>query len=185
MANIITGCRIAGSILLLYFPAFSPRFYALYLLCGFSDMIDGAIARKTNTVSEFGSKLDTVADFVFAGTCLFKLLPVLQIPGWLWIWIAVIAMIKVANVLFGFVCRKQFVAVHSVMNKVTGFVLFILPLTVRFINLTYSAVVACGIATLAAVQEGYLIAGLKCSNSTTFNVEKRNGVHTRKNEFNR
>lgn len=107
MANIITGCRIVGSILLLYFPAFSPGFYALYLLCGFTDMIDGTIARKTNTVSEFGSKLDTVADVVFVGTCLFKLLPVLQIPGWLWIWIAVIAMIKVANVLFGFVCRKD------------------------------------------------------------------------------
>ncbi len=107
MANIITGCRIAGSILLLYFPAFSPGFYALYLFCGLTDMIDGTIARKTNTVSEFGSKLDTVADFGFVVTCLFKLLPVLQIPGWLWIWIAVIAMIKVANVLFGFVCRKD------------------------------------------------------------------------------
>ena len=98
MANIITGSRIAGSILLLCFPVLSPGFYTLYLLCGFTDMIDGAIARKTNTVSEFGSKLDTVADFGFVVTCLFKLLPVLQIPGWLWIWIAVIAMIKVANI---------------------------------------------------------------------------------------
>lgn len=102
----------------------------------------------------------------------------------MWIWIAVIAVIKVANVISGFARRIQFVAVHSVMNKVTGFVLFLLPLTVRFVDLTYSAVVVCGIATFAAVQEGYIIAGLKCSNSTTFNVEKRNGVHTRKNEYN-
>ena len=107
MANIITSIRIICSIALLFSPAISPVFYALYIVAGFTDMIDGTIARKTNTVSEFGSKLDTVADFGFVMTCLFKLLPVLQIPGWLWIWIAVIAMIKVANVLFGFVCRKD------------------------------------------------------------------------------
>ena len=65
IANILTGCRILGSILLLFFPVFSLAFYIIYLLCGFSDMIDGTIARKTNSASEFGAKLDTVADLVF------------------------------------------------------------------------------------------------------------------------
>ena len=51
IANILTGYRILGSILLLFFPAFSTEFYITYLLCGFSDMIDGTIARKTNTAS--------------------------------------------------------------------------------------------------------------------------------------
>ena len=65
MANILTSCRILCSIVLLYFPTFSPWFYALYIVSGFTDMIDGTVARKTNTVSEFGTKLDTVADFIF------------------------------------------------------------------------------------------------------------------------
>ena len=55
IANVLTGCRIFGSILLLFFPAFSLDFYILYLLCGFSDMVDGTIARKTNSTSKFGS----------------------------------------------------------------------------------------------------------------------------------
>lgn len=46
IANILTGCRILGSILLLFFPAFFVAFYIIYLFCGFSDMIDGTIARK-------------------------------------------------------------------------------------------------------------------------------------------
>ena len=46
IANILTGCRIFGSILLLFFPAFSLDFYVTYLLCGFSDMVDGTIAEK-------------------------------------------------------------------------------------------------------------------------------------------
>ena len=69
MANIITGIRILCSIALLFFPAFSPSFYALYIAAGVSDMIDGTVARKTGTASEFGSKLDTAADF-YSGSCM-------------------------------------------------------------------------------------------------------------------
>ena len=97
IANILTGCRIFGSILLLFFPAFSLEFYITYLLCGFSDMIDGKIARKTNSTSRFGSQLDTIADLTFVVISLFKLLPVIHIPGWLWIWGSVIAAIKISK----------------------------------------------------------------------------------------
>ncbi|MBO5141305.1 MAG: CDP-alcohol phosphatidyltransferase family protein [Peptococcaceae bacterium] len=86
IANILTGCRILGSILLLFFPVFSVEFYILYILCGFSDMIDGTIARKTHSTSELGAKMDTAADFVFVIVSLIKLLPAIHIPGWLWIW---------------------------------------------------------------------------------------------------
>ena len=81
MANIITCIRIVLSAALLFCPALSPAFYALYLAAGFSDMIDGAVARKTGTVSELGSKLDTIADIVFTAICLIKLLPVLDVPA--------------------------------------------------------------------------------------------------------
>ena len=155
IANIITCCRILSSFLLLFFPAFSLDFYITYLLCGFSDMIDGTIARKTNAVTEFGSKLDTVADFVFVVVCLIKLLPLVYISAWLWIWIAVIAVIKATNVVWGFVCRKKLVDYHSVFNKATGLLLFLLPITLQSVEPTYSFAVVCIIATIAAFQEGY------------------------------
>lgn len=102
MANIITGCRILCSVLLFFFPAFSPQFYALYLISGFTDMIDGTVARKANIDSKFGSKLDMIADFIFIVACLVKLLPVLNIPTWLWIWIVTIAVIKIINVILNY-----------------------------------------------------------------------------------
>ena len=101
LANIITGCRIPGSILLLFFPAFSAEFYIIYLICGFTDMIDGTIARKTDSTSEFGSKLDTAADLVFAAVSLIKLLPAIHIPQWLWFWGIVIAIIKTGSIIRG------------------------------------------------------------------------------------
>ena len=58
VANIITGLRIILSVVLLLCPVFSPTFYSLYLLAGLSDMADGIIARKKNSVSEFGSRFD-------------------------------------------------------------------------------------------------------------------------------
>ena len=154
IANIITSCRILFSMGILCFPAFSPEFYTMYFLCGFSDMIDGTIARKTNAVSEFGSKLDTVADFVFVVVCLIKLLPMIHIPVWLWIWIAVIAVIKATNLVWGFVCRKKLVDYHSVFNKATGLLLFLLPFTLQYIEPTYSFAIVCAVATIAAIEEG-------------------------------
>ena len=157
MANIITGIRIVCSIALLFVPVFSSGFYALYLIAGFSDMIDGLVARKTGTVSEFGSKLDTVADFVLVVVCLIKIIPVINIPMWLIIWILVIATIKVINLVSGYVMHKEFVAVHTVINKVTGVLLFILPLTLTLIDLEYSGTVVSAVATFAAIQEGHFI----------------------------
>lgn len=157
MANIITIIRILCSIALLFCPAFSSAFYALYITAGISDMADGWVARKTNTVSEFGSKLDTVADVVFVVVCLIKLLPVLTIPDWLWIWIGIVAIIKIINVISGYVVRKKFVAIHSIANKITGLLLFVFPLTVSFIELKYSAFFVCIFATFAAIQEGHFI----------------------------
>ena len=157
MANIITVIRIVCSIALLIFPAFSPAFYTLYIVAGISDMLDGTIARKTGTVSEFGSKLDTVADFVLVFCCLIKLIPILHIPTWLIIWIIVIAAIKAINLISGYVMRREFVALHSVMNKVTGILLFVLPLTLTVIDLKYSGAVVGVAATFAAIQEGHIV----------------------------
>lgn len=157
MANLITCIRIICSIVLLFCPVFSPAFYALYITAGLSDMADGPIARKMGRVSEFGSKFDTVADFVLVAVCLYKLIPVLHIPTPLIIWIIVIAVIKAITMISGYVMRKDIVVLHTVMNKVTGVMLFVLPLMLTFIDLKISGMIVSMVATFAAIQEGHLI----------------------------
>ena len=157
MANIITSLRIICSIMLLFCPVFSAPFYILYITAGITDMIDGTVARKTNTVTEFGSKLDTTADFIFAVVCMIKIIPVLNVETWIYLWIGFIAIVKVINIVSGYVVQRKFVAVHSIMNKIAGALLFVMPLTLKFIELRYSAVVICAVATFAAIQEGHYI----------------------------
>lgn len=156
-ANLITLCRILLSFALFFLLPLSVPFIMVYLLCGISDMVDGLVARKTNTVSEFGSKLDTVADFIMVVVCMIKLFPILAIDSWLYVWIAVIAFIKAINIASGFVVQKKFVGLHTLMNKITGVLIFALPLTLILFDLKYSAVPVCAVATFAAIQEGHYI----------------------------
>ena len=157
MANLITCIRILCAAVLAFLPALSPAFYALYLLGGATDMLDGFIARRTKTVSPLGARLDTLADFVFVAVCLMKLLPLFELPLWLCIWIGLIAFIKLVNVISGWIMYRRFVAVHSPMNRLTGLLLFALPFILPFVNVRLTAAVVCAVATFAAVQEGHFI----------------------------
>ncbi len=157
IANIITSCRILGSIGLLFCPVFSTCFYGLYIFCGLTDMVDGTIARKTGAASSFGARLDTVADFLLVIASFAKILPVIRIPVWIWVWAAVIAVVKLVNLVWGILGRKQMPSLHTIANKVTGLCLFLLPLTMSFVDLRYTAPLVCTIATIAAIQEGHYI----------------------------
>ena len=169
MANIITGIRILCSIALLFSPVFSPAFYFLYIVAGVSDMIDGTVAIKAGTVSEFGSRLDTVADFILVITCMLKLIPVIHFPTWLIIWIIVIAVIKGINLISGYVIRKEIIVLHTAMNKIIGILLFILPLTLTVIDLKYSGAFVSVAATFAAIQEGHYIRAARSDTDNTQN----------------
>ena len=156
LANIITSLRILCSILMIFYPVFSLQFYITYItyiICGISDMIDGAVARATNNSTKFGSQLDSIADITFIVAASIKLLPIIHISNWLWTWITIITIIKTSNITLGFFRTKKLVFQHTTMNKITGLSLFILPLTLSFIEIKYSAIITCSIATFAAIQE--------------------------------
>ena len=68
------------------------------------------IARSTNTSSEFGAKLDTIADFVFIVVCMLKMIPVLNLENWMYIWIIIIGIIKIINIISGYVMWHKFIS---------------------------------------------------------------------------
>ena len=153
IANIVTSIRILGSVCMLCAFVFSPLFYITYLLCGFTDMIDGTIARKTNSVTAFGSHLDSMADLIFLTAASIKILPAIDIPVWLWFSILIVFIIKMATVIWRYILVRQFMINHTLMNKLTGFLLFLLPLSLPFAEIKYSAGIVCTVAFLSAIQE--------------------------------
>lgn len=157
MANALTICRIVLCAALLITEAFSPTFFLVYALAGLTDMLDGYVARRANSESELGARLDSIADLVLVVVCLVKLLPAIDVPAWLWAWVAAIALVKVVNVASGLVVEKRLVMPHTIANKAAGLVVFLVPFTIPLFGITAPAVIACAVASFAAVQEGHLI----------------------------
>ena len=157
LANLLTISRIIISLAILFCQPYTPCFWACYAWCGLSDMLDGPIARKTGSASRKGAVLDSIADFVFVVVCCVKILPEVTLSTWLWIWIAAIALIKLINVISGFVKHHQLVMPHMLANKITGVLLFAWPVAIQFVSLSVPTAVICAVATFAAVQEGHLI----------------------------
>ncbi len=155
LPNIITLLRIAGSLGLLLCDVKGVVYWIVYGLCGISDIVDGWLARKFNCVTKMGALMDSVADISFVACCACKLLPILDLPQWLWSWAGVIVAIKVVNQIFALVMYGHCCFPHTFANKITGFLLFItVPMT--FWSIIPIAIVA-AIATFAAMQEGHLI----------------------------
>ena len=153
--NIISALRIPGAILILFFYPTSVAFWVIYGLCGISDMLDGYLARKLHAESKTGAVLDSVADICFVVCCAIRLIPIIQIPSWLWIWAGVIAAIKIVNQVSALIVCKRFCFPHTWANKLTGSLLF-LAVPTLFWSIIPTAIVV-GVASFAAVQEGHFI----------------------------
>ena len=124
-------------------------------------MLDGYLARKLHAESKTGAVLDSVADIFFVACCAIRLLPVLQIPTWLWIWAGVIVAIKIVNQVSALIVHKHFCFPHTMANKLAGLLLFI-AMPMVFWSIVPIAIVAV-IATFAAIQEGHFIRTWKCT----------------------
>ena len=118
-------------------------------------MLDGHLARKLHAESKTGAVLDSVADICFVVCCAIRLIPIIQIPSWLWIWAGVIAAIKIVNQVSALIVFKRFCFSHTTANRLTGLLLFLFVPTI-FWSIVPLAFVA-GVATFAAVQEGHFI----------------------------
>ena len=155
LPNIITLLRIVGSLGLLLCDVSGVAFWFVYALCGSSDIADGWLARRLKCVTKTGALLDSVADICFVACLCPLLLPILDLPQWLWLWAGVIVIIKVVNQISALVKYGRCTFPHTLANKATGFLLFIaVPMT--FVSVVPIIIVAV-VATLAAIQEGHYI----------------------------
>ena len=158
LPNILSSLRMVGAVALLLSNVPSILFGVLYIVCGISDIADGWLARKLKCVTRTGALLDSVADICFVACCAWKLLPILELPQWLWLWAGVIVAIKIVNQLSALVMYGRCSFPHTTANKATGFLLFIaVPMTCW--SIVPIAIVAT-IATFAAIHEHYIITNM-------------------------
>ena len=145
------------SILIIGTETFSVPFFVIYSYCGLSDMVDGFFARKYNTGSQFGKKIDSLADIVFALFTMTKIIPSLNLPKEIFIWVIAIAIIKFFGIVYGFIRYKKIIFLHTMANKITGFALFMTPFLMVNMGSVIIYTSVCVLSTFAAVEECYHI----------------------------
>jgi len=151
--NCISFSRIIFSLILIFVKPLSVDFYAIYIICGFSDIIDGFIARKTGTTSRLGAKLDSMADMIMVGVLLVVLYPIVSITTEILLWIISIAIIRIASMVVALKKYKTFAMLHTYGNKITGLVLFIFPILLPYIHTTVLMYIICAVASISAIEE--------------------------------
>lgn len=134
LADSLTCARILGGALLLFLRPLSPAFYVTYTLCGVTDALDGWVARRLNTESARGAKLDSIADLVFYSAMLVKLLPLLwpRLSLFYWSAVGLVLLCRLCSYVVAFIKFRRFASLHTCKNKLTGFLLFFLPYFLAF-----------------------------------------------------
>lgn len=152
IADLITVSRALFSLCLLALPI-SPLFWILYFLCGVSDVLDGFLARKLHTESAKGARLDSASDLLFALVYAVRILPRLHLSLPLWLWIGGIAVLKGLGIALASRRERGLCVRHSSLNRLTGVLVFLLPLLNSTGFIRPAAVLVCLAATAAAPED--------------------------------
>lgn len=131
--NLITMIRIIGSVCLLFVKPLSALFYVIYTIAGLSDAVDGFIARKTHSISELGSKLDSIADLAFYIVMILRILPVLlvKLPFWIWYIVMTVVVLRIASYAVAAIRFRRFASLHTMLNKAATLMIFFVPYLIR------------------------------------------------------
>lgn len=153
MANVITLIRIGLSISLLFIRKYSPLFLILYSICGFTDILDGYIARKTKTEGNFGAKLDTIADLLFFIVMFIIMFDIFLKDMLCMVFIIIILLIRILSIIIVLKKYNKFAILHTYTNKLTGLLLFFIPYFIYLNGANIVIYIIGVIAVLSSIEE--------------------------------
>lgn len=131
--TLITCLRLIGSIALIFIAPFSTAFYAVYIMCGVSDVLDGFVARKFGWTSDIGSKIDSFADLFFYLIVLIRTIPVLWVtlPMPIWVILGIVLFLRLILYIKYAVIDHEFGHPHTYINKFSSFTVFFIVLLIK------------------------------------------------------
>lgn len=153
LPNILSFGRIILSFVLIFFEPLTITFYIIYIVCGLSDILDGIITRKLAITSEFGARLDSIADFIMICLLIVLLYPRINPSKGIIIWVVCICLIRFVSASVALKKYKKTASLHTYGNKLTGIILFIFPLLGPVISSIAIMIFICIIASFSALEE--------------------------------
>ena len=155
LANIITITRIVGTIALIPLETLSKAFFIVYSYCGFSDVLDGFVARTLKTTSRLGSVLDSISDLTFYTVMMLKIMPYLKklLPKYIWTLIYIVLFVRFLCYVWVKIKENRFESRHTILNKLTGLTMFFLPFVLNNPYFIYYTLLILTIAYVSTADE--------------------------------
>ena len=153
--NILSLLRIICSVLLILFINNRIGFVFLYFIIGLTDVLDGFIARRFMFESDLGAKLDSFADFVFYIILVFiylNLYSSIITVNHEMVLVGII-IIRLINLILTKIKYKKFVFVHTIANKVSGVLLYSIPVFLLFAKNNIIIWISLVVIFVAAIEE--------------------------------
>jgi CDP-diacylglycerol--glycerol-3-phosphate 3-phosphatidyltransferase len=153
IANTLTISRIfLALILLIFFKKISVLFLIIYTVAEFTDMIDGTIARKTNSCSAKGALLDTVADLLLNASLVKILFTMKIMTKKLSAWMFIALGIGIISPIINFIKHKKIFFIHSIPCKISGGLLTLVPFAIHFGFITPYLIFMLNLITLSMIE---------------------------------
>lgn len=149
--NAITISRILMVGMLIFIAPLSTVSFVIFLIAGFTDMIDGTIARNIKDArSNLGAELDSMADMFMVIVAIFFIMPAMDIWPVLWYCIIVALIFKLMSAVPGIIKHRKVFFLHTLSNKVLALILFA-AIPIYFIfggNMAVNIYVVCAIVAV-------------------------------------
>jgi len=130
LPNILSFSRMPLSVLLPFLVNREGWFVFVYAITGLTDILDGRLARKHGNCTDFGAKLDGLADLLFMASLLVVVFGLQQLHRYIALYVviavAAVAALKVANLILGRVKFRVWSTMHTKAIKLTGLPFFFL-----------------------------------------------------------
>ena len=130
-------------------------FAFLYGFAGFTDLLDGYLARKWKSQSLWGARLDSAADLILFSVIAYL---VFRLYSDRLTWqqlVLLMTVIAVRGINMGLTYRKyrQVVFVHTWANKAAGLAVYALPILLLLVRSKYVLTIVAIVALTAALEE--------------------------------
>lgn len=99
--------------------------------------------------------LDSIADSLFVGVVAMKIVPLLLTVGLEEVIVVCIGIVSVRILAYsiGWLKFHCFVSLHTICNKITGLILFLIPYCMNIVDISFICTIACVVASFSALEE--------------------------------
>ncbi len=168
LPNTITVVRVGVVPILLLLPWFPDRSSSLFIgwcftIAGFSDLLDGWLARRGQQVTRIGKLLDPLADKLIVSTALIVLMAAGRVPSWAtWMVVVIVGRELAVTGLRGLASSQGQVMAASGYGKIKTFTqnVAIGAMIFHYQSLVFSfhtiGLTLLGVATVLTLWSGYV-----------------------------